>query len=91
MKVSIIIVNYNTLQMTDECLRSVREMTSGVDYEIILVDNASTDGSREYFSEFPGITYIYSEENLGFGRANNLGYRYVKANMCFCSTATRCS
>ena len=83
MKVSIIIVNYNTLQMTDECLRSVREMTSGVDYEIILVDNASTDGSREYFSEFPGITYIYSEENLGFGRANNLGYRYVKGEYVF--------
>lgn len=72
-KVSIIIVNYNTRQLTADCIRSVHEKTSGISYEIILVDNASTDGSKELFECYPDITYIYSPENLGFGRANNLG------------------
>lgn len=47
--VSIIIVNYNTLKMTSECIDSIYEQTRGVSFEIILVDNASTDGSREFF------------------------------------------
>lgn len=71
--VSVIIVNYNTLKLTDECICSVMEKTSGVSYEIILVDNASTDGSREFFSSDSRVRYIYNEENLGFGRANNKG------------------
>lgn len=78
MDVSVIIINYNTRQTTADCIASVREKTSGISYEIILVDNASTDGSKEFFETFPGITYIYSPENLGFGRANNLGYKYAK-------------
>lgn len=73
MDVSVIIVNYNTRQMTADCIESIREKTTGITYEIILVDNASTDGSKEFFENYPGITYIYSTENLGFGRANNLG------------------
>lgn len=71
--VSVIIINYNTLKMTDECICSVIEKTSGISYEIILVDNASTDGSKEFFSNDPRVTYIYNDENLGFGRANNRG------------------
>ena len=49
MDVSVIIVNYNTKNLTADCIRSVIDKTSGVDYEIILVDNASTDGSKEQF------------------------------------------
>lgn len=71
--VSIIIVNYNTCKMTFECICSVFENTQNVDYEVILVDNASSDGSKEFFERDNRITYIYSSENLGFGRANNLG------------------
>lgn len=71
--VSIIIVNYNTLAMTRACIESVRKLTEDLDYEIILVDNASTDGSREFFSADTGLKYIYNDENLGFGRANNRG------------------
>lgn len=73
MDVSIIIVNYNTKTLTAQCINSIYEKTQGVLFEVILVDNASTDGSKEYFQSDSKIRYIYSEENLGFGRANNLG------------------
>lgn len=74
MDVSVIIVNYNTRQMTSECIDSIFDKTDGVTFEIILVDNASSDGSKEHFEQDRRITYIYNEENLGFGRANNVGY-----------------
>lgn len=51
MQVSIIIVTYNTLQMTKECIDSVVDKTKDVEYEIILVDNASSDGSKEFFEK----------------------------------------
>lgn len=73
MDLSIIIVNYNTLHVTAACIERIFSTTQGVDFEVILVDNASTDGSREYFSSDSRITYIYNHENLGFGRANNVG------------------
>ena len=47
MDVSVIIVNYNTLGLTSDCIESIIAQTSAVEYEIILVDNASTDGSKE--------------------------------------------
>lgn len=83
MDVSVIIVNYNTCRMTAECIESVRQKTSGISYEIILVDNGSTDGSKEFFEQFEGIKYIYSDENLGFGRANNLGAKQASGNYLF--------
>lgn len=83
MDVSVIIVNYNTCRMTADCIESVRQKTSGISYEIILVDNGSTDGSKEYFEQFEGIKYIYSEENLGFGRANNLGAKQASGDYLF--------
>lgn len=87
--VSIIIVNYNTLKMTDECICSVIEKTSGVSYEIILVDNASTDGSREFFSADSRVRYIYNEENLGFGKANNKGIEIAQGrNILFLNSDT---
>lgn len=78
MDVSIIIVNYNTCLLTKNCIESIFKKTVGVSYEIILVDNASTDDSFNVFSKDNKIKYIYSQENLGFGRANNLGLE--KAN-----------
>lgn len=81
--VSVIIINYNTLRMTSECIDSVLEKTRDLSFETILVDNASTDGSREYFSEDRRIKYIYSEENLGFGRANNLGLKAAEGRNIF--------
>ena len=83
MDVSIIIVNYNTLGLTSDCIESIVDKTSGLEYEIILVDNASTDGSKEVFSQDARIRYIYSDRNLGFGRANNLGIRETKGRYLF--------
>lgn len=76
MDVSIIIVNYNTVDLTIQCVNSIYEKTCGVDFEIIIVDNASSDDSVIRIKKtFPLVTLIESKENLGFGRANNLGVR----------------
>ncbi|SFI09152.1 glycosyltransferase family 2 protein [Halpernia frigidisoli] len=83
MKVSIIIVTYNTKDLTSACINSVVKFTENIDYEIILVDNASTDGSKVYFENNTLIQYIYSPENLGFGRANNLGAKTATGDFLF--------
>lgn len=83
MDISVIIVNYNTIELTKNCVESIIRNTKEVSYEIILVDNGSKDGSKEYFEKDKRITYIYSEENLGFGRANNLGLNYSKGSYIF--------
>jgi GT2 family glycosyltransferase len=71
--VSIVIVNYNTMQMTNECIESVINFSQWNSIEIILVDNASTDGSKDFYLNDKRIKYIYLKENIGFGRANNAG------------------
>ena len=69
--------------MTSECIDSVYQHTTGIDFEVILVDNASTDGSKDFFYGDKRIKYIYSEENLGFGKANNLGVKYASGRNVF--------
>ena len=65
--VSIVIVSYNTCNVLRDCLRSVEEKTQGVGYEVVVVDNASKDGSREMVQEeFPWVKLVASLENLGF-------------------------
>lgn len=83
MDVSIIIVNYNTLKLTSDCINSIVLWTEGIEYEIVVVDNASTDGSKEFFSKDSRIKYIYNNENLGFGRANNIGIQYTIGRYLF--------
>lgn len=83
MDISVIIVNYNTKQLTKECIDSIFLKTSGVDFEVILVDNASSDGSQELFKKDQRVTFVESESNLGFGRANNLGYQYARGKYIF--------
>jgi GT2 family glycosyltransferase len=83
MDVSIIIVNFNTRDLTAQCIESVYENTKDIHFEIILVDNASSDDSRDYFARDTRIVFIQSEENLGFGRGNNLGMRYAKGKYFF--------
>ena len=75
MDVSIIIVNYHSAGMVIDCVNSIYDKTEGISYEIIVVDNASGDGSVERLSAEFGdrIKLIASPENLGFGKANNLG------------------
>ena len=72
--VSIIIVSWNTKQITCDCLKSVYEQTSNIDFEVIVVDNASSDGSIELVEEqFPQVKLIKNSENLGFAKASNIG------------------
>lgn len=71
-EVSILLVNWNTRQMTLECLQSVIEQTSQTSYEIIVADNGSQDGSLAAIAEaFPAVRLLDMGENLGFGEATN--------------------
>lgn len=84
MDVSIIIVNYNTCDLTLQCLRSIYDKTEDVEFEVFVVDNASVDDSVECVKkEFPQVRIIESSENLGFGRANNLGAKYAEGKYLF--------
>ena len=79
LNLSIIIVSYNVRQLLLDCIQSVIETASGIDYEIIVVDNASTDRSSEAVKEaFPEVKVIVNRENAGFARANNQGYEISK-------------
>lgn len=72
MDVSILIVNWNTREMTCDCLRSIYEQTREIRFEVILVDNASSDGSAEAIGRrYPQVTLIANHENRGFAAANN--------------------
>ena len=79
MKLSIIIVNYNTANITLDCLRSIEKYPFSHSFEVILVDNNSQDGSKEIFSKFKTkkfkFKYIYRNNNLGFSKANNIGIK----------------
>lgn len=84
MDVSIILVNYNTRDLTRDCLKSVFEKTSGIDFEVFVVDNASQDGSCEMIEqEFPQVKLIKNDKNLGFGAANNIAIRQSGAKYVF--------
>lgn len=80
-EVSIIIINFNTFQLTCNCLTSVIEKTREVNYEIIVVDNASIECDPSRFKDlFPEIHLIKSDVNLGFSKGNNLGIRHAKGD-----------
>jgi|SRR5271163_3210695 len=75
-KISIICVNWNSLDYLRECITSIYENTQNIRFEIIVVDNASPEGGIETLAQqFPGIAIIKSSVNLGFARANNLGFK----------------
>ena len=71
--VSILIISYNTKEMTLECLASIYEQTSEHSFQVIVLDNGSEDGSPEAIAErFPGVELIASKENHGFAKGNNV-------------------
>lgn len=83
-EVSVIIVNYNTRDLLRNCIDSIIAMTKDVDYEVIVVDNDSHDGSVEMLrSTFPEVRVIEAGSNLGFGRANNLGMKHAYGDFFF--------
>ncbi len=74
MDLSIIIVTYNSSSHIDACLRSMMERMEGISYEVIVIDNASSDGTcRMIEQEFPDVILLQNSWNIGFARANNLG------------------
>jgi GT2 family glycosyltransferase len=76
-RASVIIVNHNGRMYLRDCLHSLLQDCRC--YEIILVDNASTDGSAEYVERvFPEVQVIRNKDNHGFGQGNNLGARWAK-------------
>ncbi|MFT5049181.1 MAG: N-acetylglucosaminyl-diphospho-decaprenol L-rhamnosyltransferase [Chlamydiales bacterium] len=76
---SILIVSYNTRELTLACLASVFDLFSGPSFEVVLVDNASSDGSAEAIRErFPQVVMLTPGSNLGFGRANNLAAKQAR-------------
>src|SRR5436189_6160380 len=77
--VSIIIVNWSTCGLLAQCLRSVQVQISSPNFEVIVVDNASSDDSCEMVRrDFPQIKLIMNSENRGFSAANNQGIALAK-------------
>lgn len=76
---SVIVVNWNTRELLRACLASVKRHTAGLDYETIVVDNGSADGSAAMVrAEFPEMALIENQDNRGFAAANNQGLRVAK-------------
>jgi hypothetical protein len=71
MDLSIIIINYNTKELTLSCIESIYKSKPKVDLEVIVVDNGSNDGSVEALEKLKRIRLIRNKKNLGFSRANN--------------------
>lgn len=72
---SVICVNWNSVDYARECLKSLYANTMDLEFEVIVVDNASPDGQATLLErEFPQVTLVRSDRNLGFAGANNLGY-----------------
>jgi len=82
-KVSIIIVNYNSGNLLQQCLQSIERVLS-INYEAVIVDNCSTDNSIDLCKEFEGNThfkFMMSRENLGFAKGCNLGASAAEGNI----------
>jgi GT2 family glycosyltransferase len=78
--VSIVIVNWNTKDLLKNCLDSVYQTINDLTFEIVIVDNASTDGSMEMLErDFPQVIKIGNQENKGFGAANNQALAIMKS------------
>lgn len=79
MSLLVVIVTYNAMKWIDNCLHSLEESTFPND--VFVVDNGSSDGTYEYIvTQYPRVRIELSKENLGFGRANNIGLNYAYQN-----------
>lgn len=84
-RLSIIIVNYNGGDLLDRCLESIRDNPPAVPYEVILIDNASVDGSAERArASFPGLVHIDNTGNLGLSKAFNQGLEVARGDLILC-------
>ena len=82
MNVSVVYVNYKTVSLILNSIESIKKHTNDISYEIIVVDNNSGDNSEKLLTSiYPEVVFIQAEENLGFGKANNLGVDVAKGEM----------
>ncbi|MFA5181208.1 MAG: glycosyltransferase family 2 protein [Syntrophales bacterium] len=80
-RLTIIVVNWNTVSLLRDCLDSLLGKEMGIAHEIIVVDNASVDGSPQMVAEtFPSVRLICNNENLGFAKANNQAIKEAKGD-----------
>src|SRR5688572_25885022 len=83
-QISIIVLNWNRAPLLERCLLSLDNRETRAHSEVIVVDNGSTDNSRELTEEkFPWVRLVVSETNLGFAAGNNLGAEYARAEIMF--------
>lgn len=76
MQLSVIIVNYNVKYFLEQCLCSIVKAAYGIQTEIFVVDNNSSDGSKKFFKEkFSNVKFIWNDANLGFAKANNIAVK----------------
>jgi len=81
LQLSIIIVNYNVKYFLEQCLCSVVKACAHIEAEILVVDNNSTDGSKEFFTgRFPAVKFIWKNTNDGFAKANNEAVKIAKGD-----------
>ncbi len=82
--VSICIVNWNCVELLRKCLASIYAQPQGVEFEVVIVDNASTDGAAEMVAtEYPQVTLVRNEHNLGFSRGNNQAAQIARGRYLF--------
>lgn len=79
--VSVLIVNYNGLRFLDECLASLKTAFTKYTFEIVVVDNASQDGSQHFLKDRTDILYVESQTNLGFTGGNNLAAEHANGRI----------
>src|SRR5580692_10823983 len=79
MKLSVVIICWNDLRVIRECLRSIFAGTKSADFEVIVSDNGSTDGSVQFIHEnYPQVRVVENRANLGFAKGNNAGIRVAQ-------------
>ena len=84
MDITVISVNYKTKKLLKHCIESIKEQTSGVNYEVLVVDNASNDGSVEMVqTNYPDVKVLDCKENIGYGRGNNAGMKLATSSYYF--------
>ena len=76
---AILIISYNTRELLRNCLNSLYQKTEGIRFEVMVVDNSSSDNSAGIRKEFPQVKLIENRENLGFARANNQAIKRSRA------------
>lgn len=81
LELSIVIVNWNSVHFLEKCLHSIYDNTQKLTFEVIVVDNASYDGSQQMVHEkFPSVIFIQSPKNEGFAKANNRAFQHSRGS-----------